>query len=367
MSSIIVSLLLMGMIAGFQADHPSIYTNAKTGDNEAIKFPQTAVLQSQPADRLNELVMQPDAITTINANQLIVEENGVESGIFKIMDPTKGLQGNRPKVIAEFGRRGSGPGEFSKIISRPVKKVGAPQHQMDILDWSHKRLTKFQFAEDGASVLREFNIPASVHATQRAAFLTEDKVVAGSGSTQGMLYTIDTETGNLTYFEDQPKVGSELRPRDQRDLQMAEFTINYENERIVVAPNWYNQISIYKFDGSLDKRITLSEADPSALQMPNRTKYHFDVAITSEYIYTLHSDRTMKELDAIAPKIMQEGKAFSSTVHVYTWEGEPVAELTLKDKVVTSIDVIAEKQQIIATNPFAMKNPLVVFESELIK
>ena len=343
----------------------------KTSGEITIKdkdFQKSVVLDAEPIDQINRHLLYPQFIH-ITDSMFIAVESSMKDEIFKVFSLKDFTH------LRSFGKRGSGPGEFSKIISNTVQvKDSSKENTIGVYNWVEKVISNLnmitdQTTNDLAPKTNQYVLPPELMLAQRVAFLNDSTIAAMGGIEDGAIAFASTTTDAVTYAAHTSKMDKyELSSRDMRDLNMGEFAVDKRKDRIVLAMQRFPKIIILDLEGNIKHvtRFPLQE-HPAEISQKQRTIFYKDVKVTKNYIYAAYIGLNSQEMGKIYDNYISGDFSFSTEIHVFNWDGQPVRKLILRDKFVPFIQLHSSSNRLFAIDQFSDSLSILRFKSEFIQ
>lgn len=331
-------------------------------------FGKKIFLQGKPVDLINDHLLNPKFIH-LSDSILISLESDISKGFFKSFSLAD------YSFLGSYGVRGEGPEEFSNVLSNVAQVYNhRKDNSISIYDWGRKKLLDLDLvslAKDDYSFnkRKDYVVPPELLLAQRVTFLNDTTVIAADGIDEGILAFVNIESDSVSYIPfDLYKKRIDLSPRDKRKLNRAVYAVNKPRNRIVTAMLQYPKIILFDMEGDLIKEINFPlQKNPATKSEIDRKLFYRDVKVTDAYIYAVYLGLTSQETENIYNNYLNKNSSFSTEVHVFNWEGEPVRKLLLENKFIPFIQVDGINNRIFAIDVFSDYKSVLSFESELIK
>lgn len=324
---------------------------------EIIDIPYTYNLNGDLIT-INDSIFFPEAILFTENYLVIFDDKNTE--FLRIFD----LNGN---IIARYGSRGKGPGEFSLPNSNDLYfsqyDDGKGFWITDIISNSKYFLeldsiikNKNYIPERKISLLTEL-IPADY------SYVINDSLIIGSSSAtdNGQLFFWNPFMETLKKVTNYPNIGLKFK-KDQMHLlpQVYSNTIKVLNDNIVVAYTYFKIVDIYSLSGNLKKRIKFKDQKKSKFQIfdqgisTNECELYFiDVVLTQNHFYALGLNRTIPEIES--------GNYFPS-IYKFDYKGNLISEFKL-DYIINRFCVSEKDSTIFGLSPLTeVTKPIVRFK-----
>jgi hypothetical protein len=344
-----------------------------------LVFQEEIVLQPMVTDdtwqTLLEEVFYPQFISVIDSTLLVLDRSR-NTDFFRFYSLENG------SYLGSFGKRGEGPEEYSGMIQHVVQTINpVSEAEFTVFDWVKKRLTAVninfssQENENSPSSSSLFTnssnyllLPDLMFA-QRAAFLNDSTLIGMGGTEKGMLFFVDVNTDSTWYIPFQPQLINGLQRRDILEMYRGEFAIHRQHGRIAIATKWFPEIVISDLDGNPEKVIQLM-ADthhPSHFDEENRVLYYKDIKATDNYIYAVYLGLSFKQMEELLDEPRTSLEDYSTEIHVFDWQGNPVRKFILENHFVQFIAIDPKSNKILALDILSDESALLSFGSQLIK
>lgn len=354
-------LMLVACSTQSSRDHAYIEYSIDHSDfNEIIR------LKANLLHPVNNYILNPEFIS-ISDTILIVYESGFHEDIFKLFSI------NDYSYLGGYGIVGQGPMEHSQIIQNIVQIIGDSANERIVLfDWSKKRLVRLNIADIKYGSFEEFDLEyiliPEVILSQRATFLNDSTIVGMGGIHQGLLYFVNTTNDSVVFTPFTPKLERKVGLREIPHLYRGEFAIDKTTNSIIAATKWFPQILFYDFDGNLQK-VTRFKRSISPIQQKEmeRILYYKDVKVTDHFIYAVYLGLSYNDMIKIREVYENKGVTYSTEIHVYDRNGNPIRKIILEDKFIQFISIDSVNNRLFAVDVFSDSLPLIYFESDLIK
>ncbi len=358
-------LLVLIFLGGCQSDvsHKKNYIIKSINENS---FKEVVTLEAEPASKINSHLINP-GFTFVLDSLLIVYERNVDNGFIKIFS----LKDNA--YLQGFGKRGRGPKEFSNVLQNFVETTGTKSLKAaTIFDWGNARLVEWNIDSslnrNLLKINQSYTLPPKTILAQRAIFINDSTIVGTGGIDKGSMFFANTQNDSIWYSDLIPPLSEEIgTQKDIAELYRSEFAVNYTKDLIVLSNKWFNQISFFDTEGT-PKKIIKGKGNVLLKENSemNRILYYKDMGITEKYIYAVYLNMSYNQMKKARESYDSNGKTYSTEIHVFDWEGNPVRKLIMKDKFLQFIDVDPQNHRIYSLDTFS-NSKLIFFENKLIE
>lgn len=321
------------------------------------------VLTPTKNNSINEQLLSADHYVTTNSFLLIIEED-LEDGKFKFFDTDKNFE-----LKHEFGKSGDGPNEFTNFISQPIQNISS--NELSIYDWSSKKLRPYKIdattSDFKTTLSKEFTLPPQFMIAQQAAFINDSTIITVSGSSDGLVTFLNTNSGVTSYFNEiEHNISAIENNRSRRAHFDSYVSINYSDKLIAVAPRYLPELYIIDFEGNIVHQYTLEpefKVNPNFNQY-NDKAYFRDVTSSENYIYAMFYGKSHTELEEIIENVDVKDISFTK-VMVFDWSGNLVKTYQLNGGVYPYISVDKNDSKIYTNNSLSAENSgIVIFDLE---
>lgn len=280
-------------------------------------------------------LVSPAALKVIGG-QLYVGEAGTEPFIHRVSLEDGSL-------IASWGQRGEGPGEFSTVASFTVAG-----DDLWAFDPNERRLTAVTFQSSSSE------IPSVTFQGDRSlldpVWFSDSVIVAVVFDPEFRIGLFDQTGQQKSLIGIQPReegVPSALRPY----LNHTRMTVHPDEGIVFLASRWSSRVYLLHLDASIEKKLngpvefisafklTGDDGRPTMVVIDDSRSGYIDLAATSDRVYALFSGRRFGDFGSEA--------GFGEFVHVFDWTGTYSGALRL-DSPVASITVDEETNRVYA-------------------
>jgi hypothetical protein len=360
---VFVFAILMLVACSKQDSHDHSYLESAI---EHSAFNEIISLRPNPLHQVNQFILNPEFISIIDTF-LIIYEPGLHDNMFKLFSL------NDYSYLGGYGQIGQGPMEHSQVIQNFVQIIDDSTIQRLILfDWSKKRLVGLNITDllNGSVVEYdlEYILIPEVILSQRATFLNDSTIVGMGGAHQGLMFFVNTrnETARFTPFI--PKLERKINLREISSLYRGEFVVDKKTNSIIAATKWFPQILIYDFDGNLQTITRFNKRiNPMDQSEMDRILYYKDVKVSDHFIYAVYLGLSYSDMIKIRDEYEMKGVTYSTEIHVYDRNANPVRKIILEDKFIQFISIDSINNRLFAIDVFSDSLSLIYFESEFIK
>lgn len=320
-------------------------------------------LNPQQNVAINEQLLSADHFSVIGSSLLIIEEK-LEDGKFKFFSTDGKLE-----LKYEFGKSGDGPNEFTNFISQPIQNISS--NELSIYDWSSKKLRSYKIDATTSvfktTLSKEFTLPPQFMIAQQAAFINDSTIITVSGSSDGLVTFLNTNSGVTSYFNEiEHNISAIENNRSRRAHFDSYVSINYSDKLIAVAPRYLPELYIIDFEGNIVHQYTLEpefKVNPSFNQY-NDKAYFRDVTSSENYIYAMFYGKSHTELEEIIENVDVKDMSFIK-VMVFDWSGNLVKTSLLNGGLYPYISVDKNDSKIYTNNSLSADNSgIVIFDLE---
>jgi len=256
-------------------------------------------------------------------------------------------------TAVQFGRRGSGPGEFEQAWTMDPVSTGPAN--MWVYDAALARLTHVGLLEGNAGpapvVGRIIGIQAPAVLTG-PAWVDSNTLVSLGFFTRGRIAFLSAEGVFRYVVGELPAVSTTAPPEVVQQVNQATLAVHPDRNLLAAATRYASKVEIYRSDGTtvgtfqgpltVEPRFQVlsSKGRPTMATSGELRFGYIDLTASVEYIYALFSGRTREGFPGSAN--------FGRFVHVFDWSGEFVYAIEL-DATVLTIAVDDAGQHLYAT------------------
>ena len=254
--------------------------------------------------------------------------------VFHVIDP------ERAGAAIQFGRRGSGPGEFEQAWTIDPVPIGSAN--MWVYDAALARLTHVGIrdgdAGPAASVGRLISLQAPAVLTG-PVWVDSTTLVSLGFFARGRVAFLSADGVLRHVVGELPAVSTTAPPEVAQQVNQATLALHPDRSLMVAATRHASNIEIYSADGSLigifpgpltvEPRfaVQVARGRPTMATGLDLRFGYIDVAATEDHIYALFSGRTREGFPGSAN--------FARFVHVFDWSGNFQYALELDATVLT--------------------------------
>ncbi len=255
--------------------------------------------------------------------------------IFKNGDMCDGLffyvyDKNSHNHLGSFGNRGRGPNEFLSIKTNGQYSLTNNSISIWVQDRLGLKLINIARSLETKEIVVDdelLYISREFHPIIDVFLLSNGDFTGKSLNQTGRLFYYDKENNQTSYIEYFPKV--RRLPFDENmidNLYIGPTRISNDNSKIVSALELFKRIDVFTaetdhlfsivFDDSPENPdffINSNDPIPGTLM-----HFYYDLFLTENYIYALN-------INMSEDKLNREVDTGYSEIHVFSWEGEPVA------------------------------------------
>lgn len=240
--------------------------------------------------------------------------------------------------LGSFGHQGKGPSEFQ---NPSISNLRAEDSCFVVGD--SKSLNIIKIPQEGnindLSIYYKsrYLIPGSLIPIN-CAFFVNDSLIYGVKYTRSKkeLVTLNTSNNDIGFLIDFPNVYPEAPKDAQANLYQKYVNISIEKEKIAMIYKRFPLLRIYNIkqktitetfinEGPKQKEIIFNKN--SIINGIDLITYYDDMVVTKSYIYALYQARSYKKSN----REIQDVPLSSKQLHVFNWEGVPIAKIILKE------------------------------------
>lgn len=280
------------------------------------------------------LILLEDAVITLDLNA---------DSLFQVF--------KRPSLdyLADFIRRGNGPNEETFIDPFIQPLLGNR--------FMYRNLTGIKIAEykpenDTIEITDKINLPSELSDLFHTFKLKNSIIGTRSDmptNKEFVAYDITTQEIN-DFGEEPPYVEYEFADKHKIQLFAKIVTVKPDETKFACVYDKFPILRIYSATGKLEHEsqiqnsqdfpVALVKDNPLGSEIGNIMQNYRMIKSTNQFIYALYIGKTSKEL---SPGLND----FSNIIHVWDWNGQPIAQLIL-DNDIFSFDVSEDDKYIIA-------------------
>lgn len=274
----------------------------------------------------SDSLASPTRIALVAGHLVVLDFNG--NTPIRIVDPSNG------SLVASFGAKGGGPGEFESAWA--VEPAAGSRHAFWVYDPSQSRMSRVRFdpAAGTAALDTLVNLVSD-------AIVLQPMSVGGKRIATGMFsarrFAVIDSAGRVGAHFGPPPHGPDDVPVAVRQEAYQGTIARHPSEPLFVSVTRHSdRVEIFRTDGSVvaaAARPLSFDPQIAALEGPQGPTFasdadlrfgYLDVAATETAIYALYSGRTRRGFPGRA--------SYGEYVHVYDWGARLVAILRLPEE-----------------------------------
>lgn len=256
--------------------------------------------------------------------------------------------------LGGFIGRGNGPGEEFMIM--PFFMILKDNNFM-YQTINSVKIVKFNYLENKIEIIKKINLPDEL-LDLMASFMLNDCIYGyvyyRESNNEFLEY--NTKNNNVSDFGPEfPEVEREI-PLEKRLILFNKITtVKPDKSLFASVYDKFPIMRIYSKEGSLIKETryknrqifpkALIETNPLESDKKKIMQNYRNIKSTNKYIYALYLGKTSEEID----KGGESADEFSNEIHVWDWEGNPIAKIVLDQKIF-SCSISPDDSFIIATS-----------------
>lgn len=241
-----------------------------------------------------------------------------------------------------FGLKGRGPEEF--LICNP-SSFRVYSDGIQLVDLTKVFIVDFvnDSVNNNLIVKNRYSIPSSLIPFNNV-FMLDDINIYGINSMEDSpseydFFNKETKaTGSLINF---PELDSNVSPKIRRRIFVNLLEVKPDKSRFVMMYNYYPVLRIFNNDievlheifiDNLPKQIRFKSLGTKHSNFFKGIIYYSYLKVTEKYIYTLFELQTGEKVREREYRAKSIG---SQELHVFNWEGQPVARIKLNNKILS--------------------------------
>jgi len=249
--------------------------------------------------------------------------------------------------------KGGGPSD-ELYIAPCIKKLDANNFLYNALFAQKIKYAHFDVNTKSVQVYKTLNYPKKVFDFQQV-FQTGDAILGISLFSKKQYYGISA-TNEILDFGDYPDIGKKIKQADKYHLFFNAAIKKPDDSAFAAVYADFPILQIYDKNKTLSKSLWYENHQKFPFARIKKHPTHDDVGeimlnyrqikATDKYIYALYDGKKIKDV---------EGKdEFSNEIHLFDWQGTPVAKLLL-NRNIFAFDVHQNDEYIIASSLYELE------------
>lgn len=323
-----------------------------------VKFPESQILRGRHLQEIALLTGKGNISFAVADTFLVVQK--AEEPFIQIYST------NTHKLLAEFGNEGRGPGEYLEpgILKQAGYEKSNNSPVIYLYDFKRQMISTLNILE----VLENGNISKQekIFNDHILTFFhyRDENFYLGTPYRGGRFSIHDYRTSRNTIIPYVPKPVFTI-PEDRfSEVYRSAAVVNTNKGLIAAAPILLGRLDFFDLDGNylrstiFESANKYSEKYSAALDIFNTLKFQIaDLVSKNDLIYGLNINSEISHFAGM------QGE-YNMKVQVFDWDGKPVKEYILDDRLITSFAIDEDNNRIYAYSPLEPEHPIIIYNIE---